>query len=205
MSNNFTEKMATFFRDNKMIIFIIILIVAVVAGTFCISLGVKSQALKIENYVETAAADITIVEKERTDKLNTLFSTVKAVASHEEDIIDSIASSRQNISTNLAGGNLGAVQNEMESVSSDINILVEAYPEISATEAYLEFMNASAISESKIASHRENYNAAVRQYNDFVDNAFNSMFLNISGYRVKTLELLDFGDKYQNPVEYDWE
>ena len=66
-------------------------------------------------------------------------------------------------------------------------------------------MNASAIAESKISSHRTNYNAAVRSYNDYTDSVFNRMFLNISSYEVKTFDLLDFGEKYQDPVEYNWE
>ena len=200
-----TQTPAGFFNRNKMLIFIGVGIIITFLCVFLISLGVKSQALKLENSVEAAAADITIVEKERTDKLNTLFSAVKAAAAHETDIIDSIAASRQKISSDLGSGNLGAVQSEMEKVSSDINILVESYPEISATQAYIDFMNASAISESKISSHRTNYNVAVREYNNFVDSPINGMFFGLSGYTPKSLELLNFGDKYQNPVEYDWE
>jgi len=203
MKTNGTK--TNFFNRHKMLIFIIGGILVTILCVYLISLGVKSQALKLENYVETAAADITVVEKERTDKLNTLFSTVKAAAKHETDIIDSITASRQKISTNLDEGNLGAVYSEFESVNESLNILVENYPDISATEAYIDFMNASAISESKIASHRTNYNAAVRSYNDFTDNVFNGMFLKISGYTPKTLELLEFRTKYQDPVEYNWE
>jgi len=203
MKTNGTK--TNFFNRHKMLIFIIGGILVTILCVYLISLGVKSQALKLENYVETAAADITVVEKERTDKLNTLFSTVKAAAKHETDIIDSITASRQKISTNLDEGNLGAVYSEFESVNESLNILVENYPDISATEAYIDFMNASAISESKIASHRTNYNAAVRSYNDFTDNVFNGMFLKISGYTPNTLELLEFRTKYQDPVEYNWE
>lgn len=194
-----------FFNRYKMPIFIIGGILVTILCVYLISLGTKTQANKLENYVETAAADITIVEKERTDKLDTLFGTVKASAKHEEKIIDSITKSRQKISTSLEEGNLGAVQSEMGKIASTIEVLVENYPEISATEAYIEFMNASAIAESKISSHRTNYNAAVREYNDFVEGSFNSMLLKFSGYKIKTLELLDFGIVYQDPVKYDWE
>ena len=197
--------MVNFFNKHKAVIFIVAGILVAVLCFFLISLGVKSQALKLENYVETAAADITVVEKERTDKLNTLFGTVKATAKHEEKIIDSIADSRKKIATNLDEGNLGAVQSEYETINEGIEVLVENYPEISATKAYIEFMNASAIAESKISSHRTNYNAAVRSYNDYTDSVFNRMFLNISSYEVKTFDLLDFGEKYQDPVEYNWE
>lgn len=199
------QAIKNFFNRYKMVIFIILGVIVTLICVWLISLGVKSQALRLENSVETAAADITIVEKERTDKLNTLFSTVKASAKHETEIIDSITKSRKKITTNLEEGNLGAVQNEYENVASDIDVLVENYPQISATQAYIDFMNASAISESKISSHRTNYNAAVKSYNNFIDNAFNSMFLNFVGYDEKELELLNFGKKYQDPVEYDWE
>ncbi len=194
-----------FFNRYKLPIFIVGGILVTILCVYLISLGTKTQANKLENYVETAAADITIVEKERTDKLDTLFGTVKANAKHEKSIIDSITKSRQRISTSLEEGNLGAVQSEMSKVASTIEVLVENYPEISATKAYIEFMNASAIAESKISSHRTNYNAAVREYNDFVDGSFNRMLLKLSGYKIKTLELLDFGIVYQDPVKYDWE
>lgn len=194
-----------FFNRYKLPIFIVGGILVTILCVYLISLGTKTQANKLENYVETAAADITIVEKERTDKLDTLFGTVKANTKHEKSIIDSITKSRQRISTSLEEGNLGAVQSEMSKVASTIEVLVENYPEISATKAYIEFMNASAIAESKISSHRTNYNAAVREYNDFVDGSFNRMLLKLSGYKIKTLELLGFGIVYQDPVKYDWE
>jgi LemA protein len=203
MSN--VQNKVGFFNRYKMAIFIVGGVIVTFLCLYLISLGIKSQALRLENYVETAAADITVVEKERTDKLNTLFPTVKATAKHEKDVIDSIAAARQNISSNLEEGNLGAVQSEFETVNKSISIIVENYPQIAATEAYMEFMSASAIAESKISSHRTNYNAAVRSYNDFTVSPFNNMFFALSGYKVKTLELLDFGTQYQDPTEYNWE
>ena len=199
------QSSTNFFARNKMLFFILIGIVVTILCVLLISMGTKSQARKLENAVEAAAADISIVEKERTDKLNTLFSTVKAAANHETNVINSITESREKINSSLEEGNLGAVQSEYEKVTTEINVLVENYPEISATQAYIDFMNACAISESKIASHRTNYNAAVRSYNDFVDNVFNEMLLGMSGYSVKELELLDYGNKYEDAPNYDWE
>lgn len=196
--------MKNFFEKYKLQVFVVVGIAVFVVSMLGISMSTKTQARRLENAVETAAADISVAEKERTDKLDLLQPTVKATAKHEENIISSIADSRKKVESNLDEGNLGGVQKEMTKVMGDINVLVENYPEISATDAYIEFMNASAVAESKIAANRNNYNASVRNYNDFVDGSFNGIFLKIGGYKVKTLELLDFGKEYEQPKEYDW-
>ena len=181
--------MKNFWENNKGKILVGVAVLVCVLCTVGVIASAKTRARRLENAVETAAADITVAEKERTDKLDLLQPTVQAAAKHEENIISSIADSRKKVETNLDDGNLGGVQKEMSKVMGDINFLVENYPEISATEAYIEFMNASAIAESKIAGNRNNYNAAVRNYNDFVDGAFNGMLLKWGGYRTKELEL----------------
>lgn len=191
-----------FFERHKAAIFIVIGIIACILCMYMISLGVKTQAKRLENAVETAAADITIVEKERTDKLDGLFATAKANGKLDKEIIDSITASRKQIDTALEDGNVGGVTKE---IANNVNVIVENYPEISYSEAYRNFMDATAISESKIAGNRTNYNAAVKEYNNFVDGALNGILLNIAGYETKELELLDFGKTYEDPKTYNWE
>lgn len=191
MGNNFFER-------NKGKVFAVVGVVVFILCVFAVSMSVKTQAKRLENAVETAASDITVVEKERTDKLDLMFGAVKASSNHEKEVTNLVTSAR----ANLSESNLGGAQKEIEKATQ---IIVENYPEITATDAYMEFMTASATSESKISSHRTNYNASVRNYNDFIDGAFNSMFLGISGYQKKELELLDFGKNYEDPKEYNWE
>ncbi len=197
--------MKNFLEKNKGTVLFGVGIFVFILCSFGIVANTKTQAKRLENAVETAAADITIAEKERTDKLDLLQPTVKASAKHEENIIASIADGRKKVQSNLDDGNLGGVQKEMSKVMGDINVLVENYPEITATDAYIDFMNASAVAESKIAGNRNNYNAAVRNYNDFVDGTVNGMLLNFGGYKVKELELLDFGKEYEEPKDYNWD
>lgn len=197
--------MKNFWEKNKGKVLFGVGIFVFILCSFGIVANTKTQAKRLENAVETAAADITIAEKERTDKLDLLQPTVKASAKHEENIIASIADGRKKVQSNLDDGNLGGVQKEMSKVMGDINVLVENYPEITATDAYIDFMNASAVAESKIAGNRNNYNAAVRNYNDFVDGTVNGMLLNFGGYKVKELELLDFGKEYEEPKDYNWD
>lgn len=197
--------MKNFLEKFKLQVFVVVGVAVFIFSMVGITMSAKTQARRLENAVETAAADISVAEKERTDKLDLLQPTVKATAKHEENIISSIADSRKKVESSLDEGNLGGVQKEMTKVMGDINVLVENYPEISATDAYIEFMNASAVAESKISANRNNYNASVRNYNDFVDGSLNGIFLKIGGYKVKTLELLDFGKEYKEPKEYNWD
>lgn len=183
---------------NKGKLFVVGGVVVCVLCIFAASLSFKTQAKRLENAIETAAADLTDIEKERTDKLDLMFGATKANSKHEKDVVGLVTEARKNIEES----NIGGAETQIEKAT---NIIVENYPEISATEAYLEFMTASASAESKIAGHRTNYNAAVRNYNDFIDGSLNSIFLGISGYEKKEFELLNFGTQYENPKEYNWE
>lgn len=190
MNNNFFER-------NKGKVFVGAGVVVFIVCMFAVAMSVKTHAKRLENAVETAASDITVVEKERTDKLDLMFGAVNATSKHEKDVTKLVTSARANLSDN----NLGGAHKEIEKAT---NIIVENYPEVTATDAYMEFMTASGMAESKISSHRTNYNASVRNYNDFVDGAFNGIMLGISGYQKKDLEYLDYGTQYENPKEYNW-
>lgn len=197
--------MMEFINRYKMVIFLFIGIVALFVCAKLIGASVKSQANRLENTVEAAGADISVVERERTDKLDTLYGAVKANASHETKILEKIADSRRNADTALTEGNVGGATRELNNAMKNINIIVENYPELTAQECYKEFMLASSESENKIAQYRTNYNALVKEYNNLIDGSFSSFFLKVSGYKPKTFELLDFGTVYQAPKTYDWE
>lgn len=194
-----------FINRYKAVVFLVVGVIILFICTKLIGASVKSQANRLENTVEAAGADISIVERERTDKLDTLYGAVMASAKHEEKILEKIAESRKNASAALDEGNVGGATRELNNALGNINILVEAYPDIAAEESYLEFMLASSESENKIAQYRTNYNKVVKEYNNLVDGSFSGFFLKVSGYDVKEFELLDFGTIYQAPKHYDWE
>lgn len=198
------DGMMEIFNRYKMIIFLLIGVVALFVCAKLIGASVKSYANRLENTVEAAGADISVVERERTDKLDTLFGVVKASANHDK-IFENIANSRNNANAALDEGNVGGATRELNNAMKNINIIVEAYPELRAHESYKEFMLASSESENKIAQYRTNYNALVKEYNNLIDGSFSSFFLKIAGYKPKTFELLDFGTVYQAPKTYDWE
>lgn len=194
-----------FFNRYKAVVFLVVGVIALFICAKLIGASAKSQANRLENTVEAAGADVSIVERERTDKLDTLYGAVKASAKHEEKILEKIANSRKNASAALDEGNVGGATRELNSAMKNINFLVEAYPDIVAEESYKEFMLASSESENKIAQYRTNYNKVVKEYNNLVDGSFSGFFLKVAGYDVKTFELLDFGTVYQAPKNYDWE
>lgn len=147
--------MMEIFNRYKMVIFLIIGVVALFVCAKFIGASVKSQANRLENTVEAAGADISVVERERTDKLDTLFGVVKASANHDK-IFENIANSRNNANAALDEGNVGGATRELNNAMKNINIIVEAYPELRAHESYKEFMLASSESENKIAQYRTN-------------------------------------------------
>lgn len=196
---------ADFVNRYKMVIFLVVGVIAVFVCAKLIGASVKSQAKRLENTVEAAGADISIVERERTDKLDTLYGAVKANASHETKILEKIADSRSKADAALDEGNVGGATRELNSAMGNINILVEAYPDLVAQECYKEFMLASSESENKISQYRTNYNQVVKEYNNLIDGSFSGFFLKISGYQERNFELLDFGTVYQAPKTYNWE
>ncbi len=137
---------------------IIIILVGLSLVTFN---GLVAKRQKVRN----AWSDIDVWLKRRADIIPSLTATVKAYAAHESDLLERAALKRAEILAHQSGidEHIQAEIN-LSSPLAQLLLVAEDYPELKASENFLELQNALAESEEKIEMSRRYYNGVVKEY-----------------------------------------
>jgi LemA protein len=111
-------------------------------------------------------ADIDVQLKRRADLVPQLVSTVQGYAAHERQLFEDIAAKRTQA---LAAGDdpaaRGAAETALTKPLGRLIAVAENYPELKASQNFLELQRALADTENKIEMARRFYNGAVRELN----------------------------------------
>lgn len=160
----------------------LIILVGVFAVVLMLIFGVQSyqnRAISLEEQVNTAQSDIKVQEKRRVDLVYNLVDCVKQYDKHESETLEAIVNGRSN-------------SGDVEQVTTSIQAVAEAYPELKSNENYKQLMNELSITENLISEYRENYNKQVKSYRKYVKAFPQRVFLNFLGYEKQEFNLLDY-------------
>ena len=139
----------------------------------------QNKAFILEEQVNTAQSDIKVQEKRRVDLVYNLADCVKQYDKHEAETLKSIVDGR---------GSTGNIEN----VTTAITAVSEAYPELKSNDNYKQLMTELSMTENLIAEYRSNYNKQIKEYNRYVRQFPNRLFLSILGYEVQNYSYLDY-------------
>ena len=133
--------------------------------------GVNAIPTAEEN-AKAKMADLQSQYQRRADLIPNLVSTVKAAGAQEKDILVQVTQARGAAqSTQLSGDDLkdpakvAAFQRAQGQVTVSLQRLQEAYPELKSQGNYATLMSQLEGTENRINIARNDYNAAVQQYN----------------------------------------
>jgi len=120
--------------------------------------------------VNNGWADIDVQLKRRADLVPQLVRVVEAYAAHERQLFAEIAERRAKA---LAAGDdpaaRGAAESEFARPVARMLAVAEAYPELKASQNFLDMQEELAETEDKIEMARRFYNGAVRELNTAVE------------------------------------
>ncbi len=145
------------------IIGIVIAAVVLILGVTLVG-GYNDLVEKSEN-VENKYSDISVQLERRADLIPNLISTVKGYMKHEEKVIESVTSARENL-VNAKSLTDKAKANEELTVSlNNLIALVENYPDLKSNTNFINLSDELAGTENRIAASRKDYNNTVSEYN----------------------------------------
>jgi LemA protein len=116
----------------------------------------------------------------RNDLIGNLVETVKGVAVQEQEVFGAIADAR----ARMAGARTPAQGIEagraMDSALGRLFVVIENYPQLRSSEAFLQLMDEVAGTENRLSTERGRYNTEVQGYNTmikrFPTNLYAAMF-----------------------------
>ena len=175
----------------------IIIGVSVILIIFLVS--IYNRFVTYKNNRENAFADIDVQLKQRQDLIPQLIGSVKGYMDHEREVLTRVTEARNKAMGASTISDKIKSENELSSAMSGFNIQVEAYPDLKASEGFLQLQDEISDIENKLASSRRYFNSATRELNTAIEKFPNNMFAGMFGF--KTQEMFDLGDNQR--IVYD--
>ena len=115
--------------------------------------------------VDEAWSDITVQLKRRADLLPNLIESVKGYASHESKVFEDVTKARAETLSAQGPAEASAAENHMQTALKSIFAVAEAYPQLQASQNFLQLQGELVDTEDKIQAARRFYNGGVREFN----------------------------------------
>ena len=140
-----------------------------------------NRAVNLEQGTENAWANIDATLQRRLDLVPNLVETVKGYASHEKELFENIAKSREKyFQADSRAGKIEA-SNELSGFLSRLLMLQENYPQLRASDNFRDLQVALEGTENRIAVARIRYNEAAKLLNSYSREFFGSFFCRRAG------------------------
>ena len=160
------------------VVLVVILAVILVfgIGIFKWYIGGYNRAVRLSEGAQTAWSNVDAVLQRRIDLVPNLVNTVKGYASHEKELFENLAKSREKYFQSGSRAGKIAASNELSGFLGRIMLLVENYPQLRASENFLALQDQLEGTENRISVARIRYNEASKQLNAYTREFFGSFF-----------------------------
>ncbi|PPF82898.1 hypothetical protein C5B96_08750 [Subtercola sp. Z020] len=153
---------------------IIVVVLVVIVGIYLWATYNSLVTLNVR--VDEAWSDITVQLKRRADLLPNLIESVKGYAAHEKGVFESVTRARAETLSAQGPAEASLAENHMQSALKSIFAVAEAYPQLQASQNFLQLQAELVDTEDKVQASRRFYNGGVRELNTkikvFPNNAF---------------------------------
>jgi LemA protein len=114
---------------------------------------------------DSAWSDIDVQLKRRHDLIPNLVETVKGYAAHEKGTFENIAKFRTQAMQATGPADKAVAENQLTGALRQLFAVAEAYPELKASEEFMQLQGSLNQVEDTIQNARRYYNAVVRDLN----------------------------------------
>ena len=152
-----------------------------------------------KNQVENAFSGMDVMLKKRYDLIPNLVAAVKQYMQHEANTLTEVTELRSKaMSGNLSNDEKVSIDNKISKAIGGIMVAVENYPDLKASDNFMNLQRSLNEIEEQISACRRSYNASVLDYNNAVEMIPTSIVASMMGYRRKEMfEIPD--DQRSNP------
>lgn len=161
------------------VIGVIVLLVVIIGGYFW---ATYNSLVTLNVRVDEAWSDITVQLKRRADLIPNLIESVKGYAAHESGVFEAVTKARAETLAVTGPADAAAAENHMQSALKSIFAVAEAYPQLQASQNFLQLQGELVDTEDKIQASRRFYNGGVRELNTKIKVFPNNVFARRLGF-----------------------
>jgi len=172
---------------------IVLLFLGLILLVVLLAISLYNRLVKLRNNREQAFADVDVHLKQRHDLIPQLVESVKGYMGHERNVLTEITEARASAMKASSISDKIAAETRLSTALDGLKISVEAYPDLNASQYFLDLQNEISDIENKIAAARRFFNSATKELNIatelFPSNIIATLF------NFKREAMFDIGDK----------
>jgi LemA protein len=144
---------------------IVLFFLAVIVLVVLMVISLYNRLVRLRNNREQAFADIDVQLKQRHDLIPQLVDAVKGYMGHERGVLTDITEARTNAMKATTINEKIAAENKLSTALEGLKVSVEAYPDLKASQNFMDLQNEISDIENKIAAARRFFNSATKELN----------------------------------------
>ena len=144
---------------------------------------IYNTLVRLKNNRENAFADIDVQLRQRHDLVPQLIGAVEGYMKHERGTLEAVTKARQKaVSAGSVNAKIAA-EKELTHALSGLSIQVEAYPDLKASQNFMQLQNELSDIENKLAAVRRFFNSSTKELNIAVQKFPNVIFAGMFGFK----------------------
>jgi len=164
----------------------------VIALVVIIIIAIYNGLVSKRQQVNEAFSGIDVQLKLRRELVPNLVETVKGYAAHEKSTLDAVIAARNAAASAQGPAAIGAAEGALTGALGKMFALAESYPDLKASNNFIQLQTELSSIEDKVAAARRFYNSSVGDYNTAIQQFPASMIAGSSGFAAR--EFFDVGE-----------
>ena len=148
---------------------VLLFILGIIVVLFLVAVSVYNRLIRLRNNREQAFADIDVQLKQRHDLIPQLVDSVKGYMGHERGVLTEITEARSNAMKATTINEKIAAEGRLSTALEGLKVSVEAYPDLKASQNFMDLQNEISDIENKLAAARRFFNSATKELNVAVE------------------------------------
>lgn len=178
------------------VVLVIIVLVAIVAGMYNGLIGSDQKA-------KNAWSGITVQLQRRAQLIPNLVEAVKGYAAHEKGVLENVTKARTAMMSAVDADSPAAAakaDGELQGTLKSLFAVAENYPDLKASQNFLDLQANLTDTEDKISASRRFYNSAAEDFNTKRRVFPTNMFANMFGFHTDK-EFYDVAEEERSQIE----
>lgn len=126
---------------------------------------VYNSLIRLKNRSQEAWSDIEVQLKRRYDLIPNLVETVKGYARHERELFEKVTKARTSAIQATGTAEKAKAENFLSQTLKSLFAVAENYPDLKASQNFLQLQDELSDTENKIQAARRFYNSNARDFN----------------------------------------
>jgi LemA protein len=164
-------------------VIVVIVIVALILIAAFITLGIYNGLIQSRVRTREAWSGIDVQLKRRADLVPNLVETVRGYASHERETFENVTNARAMLQNAQGPADAATANNQLTQALRSLFAVAENYPQLRASENFMQMQRDLSDIEEKIAYARQFYNRNASEYNTKIQVVPNVFIANMFGFQ----------------------